>query len=147
MSDGEGSEESSGDSYQPGTMGKQDYMIIFGGLAVAVLGGILRHLYILDGGAIYILTIAVLLTAPISIYAGKKVWGGEMAKNMELVAIGLGAVIINRIPQVTYTVNQLDFLGLSIRFWAGFFNFLGAVGFAIVSYGFYRFWKVAQVDL
>jgi hypothetical protein len=128
-------------------MDREDYAIIFGGIAIAILGGILRHLYILDGGAIYLLTLVVILTAPISIYSGKKVWGGEMAKNMELVAIGLGAVIINRIPQVVYQINALDFFGLSIRFWAGFFNFLGAVGFAIVSYGFYKFWKVAQVDV
>ncbi|MFB6115549.1 MAG: hypothetical protein ABEK04_04585, partial [Candidatus Nanohalobium sp.] len=79
-------------------------------------------------------------------YSGKKVWGGEMEKSIELVAIGLICVIINRIPQVIYGINSLDVFGLGIRFWAGFFNFLGAVGFAIVSYGFYRFWKVAQVD-
>lgn len=128
-------------------MEREDYIIIFGGLAIAILGGILRHLYILDGGVIYVLTLLVILTAPISIYSGKKVWGGEMAKNMGLVAIGLGAVIINRIPQVVYQVNALDIFGLSIRFWAGFFNFLGVVGFAIVSYGFYKFWKVAKVDI
>jgi hypothetical protein len=128
-------------------MEREDYLIILGGISIAILGGILRHMYILDGGAIYVLTLVVILTAPISIYSGKKVWGGEMAKNMELVAIGLGCVIINRIPQVVYQLNALDVFGLSIRFWAGFFNFLGAVGFAIVSYGFYKFWKVAQVDV
>lgn len=124
----------------------EDYIIVFGGITVAIMGGLLRHMYVLEGNVIYFLTLLVLLAAPVSIYFGKKVWGGEVGRTFELVSIGLVCVMVNRIPQITYNLTNWNILGLSVRFWAGFFNFLGAVGFAIVSYGFYRFWKVAKVD-
>ena len=124
----------------------EDYIIVFGGILVAIIGGLLRHMYVLEGNVIYVLTLLVLLAAPVSIYFGKKVWGGAVGRTFELVSIGLVCVMINRIPQITYNLTSWNFFGLSVRFWAGFFNFLGAVGFAIVSYGFYRFWKVANVD-
>lgn len=127
-------------------MDREDYVIMTGGLTVAVAGGIARQIGLIDSSMTQLLTILVLVTAPVSIYSGKKMWGGEMAKNMELVAIGLGAVIVHRIPEILWGSQFLQALGLTSPFWKGFFNFLAAVGFAIVSYGFYRFWKVAQPD-
>ncbi len=125
---------------------REDYAIMTGGLAVAVVGGIARQIGLISGTATQLITLVVLLFAPVSIYSGKKLWGGEMAKNMELVAIGLGAVIIHRVPELIWGSQFLQSIGLTSPFWKGFFNFLGAVGFAIVSYGFYRFWKLAQPE-
>ncbi|MFB6115550.1 MAG: hypothetical protein ABEK04_04590 [Candidatus Nanohalobium sp.] len=125
---------------------REDYAIMTGGLTVAVAGGIARQFGLINSDMTQLLTILVLVTAPVSIYSGKKMWGGEMAKNMELVAIGLGAVIIHRIPEILWGAEFPQILGLTSPFWQGFFNFLATVGFAIVSYGFYRFWKVAQPD-
>lgn len=122
----------------------QDAVIIGGGLSVAILGGLLRQMQMLNGGVLQMLTLLVLLTAPVSIYYGKKVWGGAMERSMEILAIGLIFIIIDRIPQRVWLANNLKVYGLGIEFWAGFFNFLGAVGLVVVSYGFYRFWKVAQ---
>lgn len=125
---------------------REDYAIMTGGLAVAVVGGIARQIGLISGTATQLITLVVLLFAPVSIYSGKKLWGGEMAKNMELVAIGLGTVIIHRVPELIWGSRFLQSIGLTSPFWKGFFNFLGAVGFAIVSYGFYRFWKLAQPE-
>jgi len=122
----------------------QDALIIIGGLFVAFLGGILRQMQILDGSLLQLLTIVVLITSPISIYYGKKVWGGAMERSMETLAIGLVFVLVDRIPQRVWIANNVQVYGLGVEFWAGFFNFLGAVGLIVVSYGFYRFWKVAQ---
>ncbi|MFB6174791.1 MAG: hypothetical protein ABEJ87_02340 [Candidatus Nanohalobium sp.] len=126
---------------------REDYAIMTGGLAVAVMGGMARQMGFISVKTTKLITLIVLLFAPVSIYSGKKLWGGEIAKDMELVAIGLGAVIIHRLPEILWGSKFSDSLGLSDPFWKGFFNFLGAVGFAIVSYGFYRFWKLANPDL
>jgi hypothetical protein len=126
---------------------REDYVILTGGLGVAVAGGVARQLGLISASLTQLITLLVLVTAPVSIYSGRKLWGGEMAKNMELVAIGLGAVILHRIPEIIWGSGFLEEIGLASAFWVGFFNFLGAVGFAIVSYGFYRFWKLAKPDL
>lgn len=122
---------------------KEDALILGAGLAVAVLGGIARQVGIIDNSMIQLLTVVVLFTAPVSIYSGKKVWGGELARNMVFVAFGLVAVIMQKL---TFLFWGKDFsvLGIGSTFWNGFFEFLGAVGFALVSYGFYRFWKLAK---
>ncbi|MFB6180925.1 MAG: hypothetical protein ABEJ93_03535 [Candidatus Nanohalobium sp.] len=125
---------------------RKDYAIMTGGLTIAVLGGVARQVGLISSSVTQLITLLVLITAPVSIYSGRKLWGGEVAKNMELVAIGLGAVILHRIPELLWGSKFLAQLGLSDPFWKGFFNFLGAVGFAIVSYGFYGFWKVAKAD-
>lgn len=121
---------------------KENALIITAGLGIAVLGGLARQAGVINNRTIQLLTVIVLFTAPVSIYSGKKVWGGELAQNMGFVAVGLVAVIAQKIPVLLWG-SQISLLGLSPSFWTGFLNFLGAIGFALVSYGFYRFWKLA----
>jgi hypothetical protein len=122
---------------------KENAIILSIGLLVAIFGGLARQTGLITNSNIQLLTVLVLFTAPVSIYSGKRVWGGELAQNMEIVAIGLVAVIVQKVPGILWG-SQMSFFGLEPSFWTGFFNFLGAIGFALVSYGFYRFWKLAQ---
>lgn len=123
----------------------EDALIISGGILTAILGGVATQMGLITTKTIQLISVIVLFTAPVSIYSGKRVWGGEVAKNMQFVAVGLIAVIFKMLPGLMWPGSKMTLLGLGNSFWMGFFNFLGAVGFALVSYGFYRFWKLAKV--
>lgn len=130
-----------------GDLVSEDVMIIAGGLLVAVLGGLATQLGVITTSMIQFISILVLFTAPVSIYSGKRLWGGEVARNMQFVAIGLIAVIFKMLPGILWNGSPAALFGLGADFWTGFFNFLGAIGFALVSYGFYRFWKLAKMSM
>lgn len=132
--------------FKPAAVVGEDTAIIAGGLLVAVIGGLATQLGVISTSMIQFVSIIVLLTAPVSIYSGKRLWGGEVARNMQFVAIGLTAVIFKMVPDILWD-GGVSFLGLGASFWTGFFNFLGAIGFALVSYGFYRFWKLAKLSM
>ncbi|MFB6204430.1 MAG: hypothetical protein ABEJ75_02185 [Candidatus Nanohaloarchaea archaeon] len=123
----------------------EDAIIISGGILTAVVGGLATQMGVISPRMIQLISVIVLFTAPVSIYSGKRVWGGEVAQNMQFVAVGLVAVIFKMLPDLLWAGRKMTLFGLTNSFWMGFFNFLGAVGFALVSYGFYRFWKLAKV--
>jgi hypothetical protein len=85
----------------------------------------------------------------IAIYKGREGYGGLVARNLEIIGIGLGLFIVTYIPHVLWHIFGLmnqnplgpSWVGLTKAWWAGFFH-IGAISFFLISsYGFYLFWS------
>lgn len=136
-------------------MKRNDYLLIVGAVGIAaVLGWLVRG--ISDIETIAMLTIVLTIGAGIAvlgtlvaIYKGKKLYGGTIARNLEVIAIGLILFIVSYLPHVTWHVIGLaqdnplgpTWLLLSKSWWTGFYHFGALMFFLISVYGFYLFWK------
>ncbi len=89
------------------------------------------------------------LAALVAIYRGRELYGGEIARNLELVGLGFFLFMITYVPHTVWHVIGLTnqnplgpaWVGMSGAWWAGFFHVGAFMYFIISSYGFYRFWK------
>lgn len=90
-----------------------------------------------------------IVAALVAIYKGRELYGGEIARNLELVGIGFFLFIVTYIPHTLWHVFGLmnqnplgpGWIGLTEAWWAGFFHVGAFMFFLIATYGFYRFWK------
>lgn len=106
--------------------------------------------------ALVMITIGTTVTAAlgvaaalIAIYKGREGYGGAVARNLEIIGIGLGLFIVTYLPHVVWHIFGLmnqnplgpGWIGLTEAWWAGFFH-VGAIAFFLISsYGFYLFWS------
>ncbi len=89
------------------------------------------------------------LGALIAIYKGRDLYGGEIARNLEIVGLGFFLFMITYVPHTVWHVVGLtnqnplgpEWIGMSGAWWAGFFHVGAFMYFIISAYGFYRFWK------
>ncbi|MCJ7429397.1 MAG: hypothetical protein MUP66_03315 [Candidatus Nanohaloarchaeota archaeon QJJ-5] len=136
-------------------MTQRDYLLIIGAVLLSAVAGVLVRgissietiammTIVLTGGA----AIAV-LGALIAIYKGRKLYGGAIARNLEVIAVGLILFIVSYLPHVVWHVIGLSndnalgpaWIGLSESWWTGFYHFGALMFFLISIYGFYLFWK------
>lgn len=89
------------------------------------------------------------IVALYAIYKGRKLYGGEIARNLEIVGFGFLLFMITYLPHTIWHVLGLmnqnplgpSWLNLSGAWWAGFFHIGAFMFFLLSTYGFYRFWK------
>lgn len=122
----------------------------YGGMAVGfllvVLLSYLSDVYIGDPGVIenytrFVMS-AVVLSAVFFIHRAVQSWAGEFARYLELIGAGLSLVLVTWVPHIGWHVSgQPPMLGVGPGFWLTFFHGLNLMGFIIVAYGFYLFWK------
>lgn len=124
---------------------RQDYGIIAGGFLLAVLAGFLGQLYNVTGRielyTQFVTTSAILVTLYF-IHQGRRAWGGDLARYLEIIGIGFALLMLTWVPHIQWHIGgEPAWLSLSGSFWVTFFHVLTAVTFLIVGYGFYWFWQ------
>lgn len=136
-------------------MERNDLYVFAGAILLSLLAGLVakgvQSVMMLAQITIW-LTVAAGLTvvlALIAIYYGRKPYGGEVARNLEVIGFGLALFIVTYIPHVIWHVMGLaqnnplgpGWAGFSTAWWAGFFHVGAIMFFLISSYGYYLFWR------
>ncbi|MFB6158945.1 MAG: hypothetical protein ABEJ95_04800 [Candidatus Nanohalobium sp.] len=136
-------------------MKRNDYIAIAATLLVPLVAAIglmgmsgNQALVMLTMGTTILAGIGV-IAALVAIYKGREGYGGLVARNLEIIGIGLALFIVTYIPHVLWHIFGLmnrnplgpGWIGLTKAWWAGFFH-IGAIAFFLISsYGFYLFWS------
>ncbi|MFB6208421.1 MAG: hypothetical protein ABEJ69_03660 [Candidatus Nanohaloarchaea archaeon] len=127
---------------------KKDYGFLGGGLVVALAlslasGSLIADPMVVESYTRFLVS-AVVLASVFFIYRAIDAWAGELARYLEIIGAGFLLVVFTWIPHIGWHVDQMPaMLGLSPSFWLSFFHGLDLLGFLLVAYGFYLFWKQA----
>lgn len=129
-------------------MEKTDRLFVVGAVVLAVLGGLWAQLLGLTSsvdGMIDFFVAAAVLVGLAFVYLSKDNLGGETAKNLEVLGIGLFVFVVSYWPSYVWsTAGNPAWAGMSTGFWSVLFGMLNIVGFGIVAYGFYGFWDMGR---
>ncbi|AOV94693.1 hypothetical protein AQV86_02090 [Nanohaloarchaea archaeon SG9] len=129
-------------------MRHSDKLVVAGVLAFSVLAGLWAQFMGLEPAAdafIDFLTFAAVAGGLVFIYEARDELGGETARNLEILGIGLLVFVLAYWPSYTWsTVGSPEWLGMTTGFWSMLFGLANFVGLAIVTYAFYTFWEMAQ---
>lgn len=125
-----------------------DKYFISGALILTVLAGVWAHLMGVTpavDGMIDFFTAAAVLGGLYFIYLARDLLGGETARHLEVIGIGLLVFVLAYWPSYTWsTAGNPAWLGFGSAFWSMLFGVGNIVGFAIITYGFYSFWKMGR---
>jgi uncharacterized membrane protein YfcA len=120
-------------------------MMIAAGLLVAIIGGVIGHLFSITVEAeLYTRFIAsgAIIVSIYFVHRARSAWDGELARYLEIIGAGFIVLMLSWVPHIGWHIRgQPEILGLSASFLIGLFHTLAAVTFLIVGYGFYRFWQ------
>lgn len=136
-----------------GLLERRDLQVIGLGIVLSAITAVLaqygiytfEHEIMLD----YLEAVPLLLGV-VFIYRARHLWGGEIARCMELVGIGLAIHMLIWIPHLRWHLIGLEqqqlpaWIGLDPSFWYVFFHTVSLFGFVLVAYGFYLFWHAGQ---
>lgn len=122
---------------------REDVILIIGLIGAAVLNGVVWSVMGFGGGAeqwFRFVEGAAVLTALYGIYRARGLWGGEVARSLEVTSLGILIYMISYIPHIGFHVSKNPVtLGLPDNAWIGFFHAISAVSFLVVGYGLYLF--------
>lgn len=122
---------------------KEDYALVGGLLAAAVLNGFIWEVMSFGTAAeswFRFVEGAAVLTALYGVYRARGLWGGEVARSLEVTSIGIMTYMLTYIPHIGWHMaDNPAFYGISKNIWVGFFHAISAVSFLIVGYGLYLF--------
>lgn len=129
---------------------KKDWYVLGTGVLLGIVTAVATQLGYLGMELELLLGYAMaipILPALVFLYLARKLWGGDVARYLDFIAVGL---IINLLMfpvhlqwhMAEMTAGALPaWGGLSPNFWYLFFHGLTAYSFVMLSYGFYLFWK------
>lgn len=122
---------------------KEDIILISGLIVAAVLNGVIWHVMNFGTGAeawFRFVEGAAVLAALYGAYRSRGLWGGEVARSLEVTSAGIIIYVITYIPHIGYHVSENPvLLGIPSAVWLGFFHGISAVSFLVVGYGLYLF--------
>lgn len=91
------------------------------------------------------LTVVIIFAGLLAIYKARGLWGGEVARNLELIGAGLAGYMLVYLPHIHWHIAESPaWLGMDPNFWFGFFHMIQAAAFFLASYGFYEFWQTGK---
>lgn len=139
-------------------LNNKDYGFILGGILLSFLGAFAAEAGVLGASLVSTLgtwlprlTILVILVGLAFVYLSRDLLGGEIAKNLEVVAAGFLIYAVTWGPhKMGYHTGALGGAEASIfgvftpGAWNVFWHTLVAATFGVVSFGFYRFWEMSQ---
>lgn len=129
---------------------KRDKIIIGTGIVLGFIGAALAQIGVVGLPAELVLTYAMvlpILPALYFLYKARGLWGGEMARYLDFIGIGL---LINLLLfpihmswhfSVMGGGGGLPAWGISSSFWYIFFHGMTGYSFAMLAYGFYLFYE------
>lgn len=122
---------------------KEDAVLILGLIGAAILNGVVWSVMGFGGSDeqwFRFVEGAAVLTALYGIYRSRGLWGGEVARSLEVTSIGILVYVISYVPHIGFHVSENPVtLGVPSSAWIGFFHGISAVSFLIVGYGLYLF--------
>lgn len=129
-------------------MRDNDKLFVAGAIAITVLAGLWAQVMGLEPAAdafIDFLTFAAVAVGLVFVYKARDELGGETARSIELLGIGLLVFVLAYWPSYTWsTVGNPEWLGMTTGFWSMLFGLANFVGLALVTYAFYTFWEMGQ---
>lgn len=137
-------------------LSRTDGLLVAGTVAVAVVAGLIfapvtdfETLHLLDL-ATNVLIFSIIAVMLVPLFLASRHWGGEIGRNLQIVAVGLLVFVVSILPHIEWHVEGAPYylgpamLGLSPAWWVGFFHTLTVATWIVVIYGFYRFWRLAR---
>lgn len=129
--------------------GRRDWEVVGLGLVLALVAGALGVMGILglqEEILLAYLPFFTIIPAGIVAWKARETWGGDIARYLEIIAIGFFLLGVTYLPHLYWhfqelTAGSLPEWGLSTNFWYVGFHGLSLFGIAYISYGFYLFWK------
>lgn len=139
-------------------MERKDYAVVGGGIALAVAVG--AFFLAMEAGpameqTFRWITGLAIAGAVVVIYKARDLWGGEIARSLEIIASGLVMFMLQWIPHIQW--HQIGaaqavqggspmpaWFGVPGPWWLGFWHGLGLAAFLIIGYGFYTLWKAGK---
>lgn len=128
---------------------QRDWWVVLGATGIAVFGGILVHAGLFDSVDAFPLGLTVLAIGGSLSFIDKarQELDSDTARNLEIMGVGLtlyfGSYGLSyqwsRLPEA-----QQAWLGFAPNAWAAMFDLFTVATFAIIAYGFYRFWEMGQ---
>lgn len=127
---------------------QKDYMIMG---VLAVLSALAGYASLMASDPLIVeqwldrVTVLVVLSSVIVLFKAKSEFDDEMARNLELIAIGLTIYMIIYLPHIIWHVTgqnpvPLGSITIPRGFLFGFFHMLSISSFVLVGYGFYNLW-------
>lgn len=130
---------------------QKDWYIIATGIVLGLIAAVLGQLEIIGLPAEMILTylmVVPILPAIYFLYRGRDLWGGDIARYLDFIGIGLLVNLLLFPVHMFWHFSALGpgaelaaWLGLSSNFWYIFFHGLTGYSFAMLAYGFYLFYE------
>lgn len=135
-----------------GTLHKNDKYLIGVGLLLSIIGGVMGQLDMVSIEQELMLSYVAFLPiipALIFIWLARDLWGGHVARYLELIGIGLGIHLVLWVPHIRWHIlaehspdlTPPAWLGFDAPFWYVFYHGFSLLAFALMTYGFYLFWK------
>lgn len=132
-----------------------DKKLILGGVVVSVLAGVLGQLGLVSVQAetmIGYATAIVIVPGIYFIYRARNLWGGHVARYLELIGLGMAVHMLLWIPHIWWHLQGMAtadglppaMLGLDPAFWYIFFHGFSLAAFGFMTYGFYLFWTEGE---
>jgi len=84
------------------------------------------------------------------IYKAGTTWAGDFARYLSIMGGGFLLILISWMPHIHWHMVGLQpgvsgigptWLSIHPTFWLNFFHLITAMGFGVMTYGFYLFWK------
>lgn len=128
-----------------------DYFAVLGALSISFIGGYLANIGVISGSNVSIaanwipkLTIIVILVGIFFSHLAKDLWGGQIARRLEVIASGflIYAMIWWPHKVIWHTAGEPGWLGIAPGAWQTGFHLMTVAAFGVVSYGFYLFSKL-----
>jgi hypothetical protein len=129
-------------------MKNHDKYVIVSGVGTAVIAGFWAHLMGIGtevDAFIDFLTIIAILGSVSFIYLGRDMLGGDTARNLEIIGIGLSLYVITYWASYRWSIaDNPAWLGVTAQGWDMFFGLMTLATFGLVAYGFYLFWQMGR---
>ncbi|TYL37203.1 hypothetical protein CV102_17960 [Natronococcus pandeyae] len=140
----------------PWALSRTDLLLISGIPVLAIAAGVIFSLVAdhgtlpLVGRGTSVLVGGVILVTLVPLLRASQHWGGEIGRNLQLIALGLLFFMAAIVPHIEWHIRGAPeplgppMLGLSSAWWGGFFHVFTIISWVIIIYGFYRFWRLAR---
>lgn len=125
---------------------KEDLAVIGTALGISLIAGILQEIgYSVPVGPVSMLMIPAGILGIVFIYLSAQEYGGEIARYLYFIGLGISWFLIMTFPHVFWHQAQMPVqLGLGEGFWYVFFHGGLLTSFFFIGYGFYLFYKSGQ---
>jgi hypothetical protein len=132
---------------------KQDWYVLgIAGVITLLMGAVGSTSFYTDqtGALVEFASVLPVLAGIVFIYLSRSLWGGSVARYLEVMGAGLAIHMILFIPHIQWhIVGQIEgelapLLGQPPEFWYIFFHGMSLVAFLFVGYGFYLFYQESQ---
>lgn len=138
------------------SLSREDVLLVVGIVLFALVSGVIfspisnhETIHVIDRFTNFLM-VAVLVAMLVPLVRASQYWGGQIGRNLQVIALGLIFFMVSIVPHVEWHVGGAPrplgpaMLGMSSAWWAGFFHVFTIVSWTVIIYGFYRFWDLAR---